>query len=106
VQGENLFCFGRLAVVSRASGASGVAALSAQNRGCLFELETLAIAQHIKRIVLRCDDSTDRAAAGRSLGADYGDTGTIIWEDVRQMDSAKTEKMLGYLLDVNAGHPG
>jgi hypothetical protein len=80
--------------------------LTAQNRGCLFELETLAIAQHIKRIVLLCDDSTDRAAAGRSLGADYGDTGTIIWEDVRQMDSAKTEKMLGYLLDVNAGHPG
>lgn len=72
--------------------------LTAQNRGCLFELETLANAKHIKRIVLLNDSVTDRAAAESALGSGDDVADRIIWEDVKQMTSAKAEKLLGYLL--------
>ncbi len=70
-----------------------------KNRGCLFELEALGKATHVRRIVLLTDGETDRDAARSALGLANAAADRIVWEDLGVMNRRKAELVLGRLRD-------
>jgi hypothetical protein len=71
---------------------------TAENRGCLFELETLARAQHLGKIVLLTDGKTDRDAARAGL-RESAESNRIVWQDAGKVDSSKAQKILRDLIE-------
>ncbi len=71
--------------------------LRTENRGCLYELEQLAQADGIRRIVLLVDRSTDKEAARQALG-EASTSQRIHWLDMDHLPDSGSESIVRALL--------
>ena len=73
----------------------------AHNAGCRFELETLAQAPGISRVIVLADAQTDRAVAAQAIG--HGQPERFTWLDAARIDARKHREVLASLFAATAG---